>query len=129
MSVFFDSVVAMFDPAERTYAQGKVPASPTFPYRVLSVTGDRADSYLLSAQHGTRFYRIAMQVFGRTDAGVNDYDATGVAALLDNAPVVAGYKTTPCADLVTSGLFRDPDDLGVLGITSTLTFSTVKETP
>lgn len=115
----------------RVYKLGAVPASPTYPYTVVSLAGDMALNYTLDARHGTRNYRVALQSFSNTAAGLDgalDYDAKAVGALLDHALNVDGYDCGPMRLQVGSAVVRDPDAGGVVGVTSALIFTTTKET-
>jgi hypothetical protein len=129
---FTAAVTDMVDaviPAARIYVTNAVPAEPVMPYTVLAVTPDRPMTYRLSASHGVRVYRIILQSFARSYDGALDYDGDATSVLLDKVPVVTGYSCGPCVIEIGSAMTRDPDDNGVIGITTTLTFSATKETP
>lgn len=132
MSAFLDTalakVIAGRSPAPRVYKTNAVPASPTYPYSVMSVSADQARTYTLDATHGTRDHRITLQSFGRTIDAALAYDEAAVDNLLDRRLTVAGYQCGPIRIELSAAVVRDPDDQGVVGVTSTLTFTTSKET-
>lgn len=111
----------------RLYNQNAVPASPAYPYQTIAVTPDRTDVYTLEATHSIRTYRIVLQSASRTIAGALDVDEIATLALLDKRLVVDGYDCTPCRIELGSAMNRDPDDNGVLVVTTTLTFTATKE--
>ena len=102
------------------------PASPTYPYLVYSVAGDRGDGYTLDSRRGFRWYRIVLQSFGKTLASALETDAAAVDDLLDVPLAVSGFETRPSRMEIASAIVRDPDNQGVVGVTTTLTF-TAKE--
>lgn len=130
MSVFLSAVHEATFAVPRRYPTGSVPKSPTYPYLVYSVAGDRAEAYTLDASHGVRFYRVIFQSFGRTLQSALDVDAAATEALLDRAfdPIdLPFYDCGPCRLEVPSAIVRDPDAGGVLGVTTTLTFTATPE--
>lgn len=128
MSAFYDAAESLVAAnVQRVYKRREVPASPTYPYAVLTVTLGRGDTYTLEAEHGVRWGRITAQTFGRTDDGA-DQTAEGVTqALLDQRLTVAGWDVTPCVMELDPAETDDPDDSGVVGRTLTLTFTATKE--
>lgn len=132
MSAFLTAAIAKVSagrsPAPRVYKMNAVPPSPAYPYSVVSASGDMAGNYTLDAHHGTRDYRITVQSFGRDIDGALAYDAAAVGNLLDASLTVAGYDCGPIRLQVGSAVVRDPDDDGVVGVTSTFLFTTTKET-
>lgn len=131
MSAFLTAAIAKMSagrsPAPRIYKTNAVPASPTFPYSVVSVVGDQAGNYTLDARHSTRDYRITVQSFGRDVDGALAYDTAAIDRLLDESLTVAGFDCGPIRLQVGSAIVRDPDDNGVVGVTSSLLFTTTKE--
>lgn len=127
MKPLLDATADALSPVLRAYQTNSVPASPTYPYTAWSLAGDRPDAYTLDATHGLRFYRIISQSFGHTLASALDNDAKVTDALLDVALVATGYECTPCRIEVGSAVVRDPDNSGVVGVTTTLTFAATKE--
>lgn len=110
----------------RTWALNKVPPSPEYPYRVVTVAP--AEPYARTVAGGSsRFQRITIQSFGRTLDGALEFDeeATG---LLDGFFLIAsGYDCGACQIELASAVNRDPDDKGVVGVTTTLKLSAPKE--
>lgn len=101
-----------------------------YPYLVWSITQDEPTTYTLEARHGTQFHRITWQAFGRTLASARDLDGDVADALLDQRLTAAGYDCGPCSTErggILGRVARDPDDSGVVGITSSLTFAATKE--
>ena len=134
MSVFLDAVVAAVSqvlsgsmPERRVYPLGSVPASPSYPYSVVGVTPDLAGNYTLDATHGTRNYRIWVQSFGRTAESALAYNEVADTNLLDASLEVDGYDCGPIRVQVGGSMTRDPDDEGVVGVTSAYIFTTTKE--
>lgn len=127
MTTFLDAVGAATASVVRRYPTNGVPASPVYPYLVYSVAGDRAEGYTLDSRHGFRFYRVILQSFGKTLAAALDIDDKAVGDLLDVSLAVDGYSTTPCRLELASAIVRDPDAQGVVGVTTTLTFTATKE--
>lgn len=103
----------------RAYKFGAVPASPAYPYAVVSAAPGAPQVRTLDGS-GDPMGRFVVQHFSRTHDGATDLaDLTfatfdGHALPLDDAPV--------CWQEVTSGVYRDPDDQGVLTITHTYRF-------
>lgn len=133
MSAFLTAAVAKVTsgrtPAPRVYTFGAVPVSPVYPYSVVGASLADAGNYTLDAAHGTRNVRVTVQSFGKTSAAALAYDAAADANLLDQRLAVAGFECGPIRLQVTSPLLRDPDDEGVIGITSAYIFTTTKEQP
>jgi len=114
----------------RAYPLNKVPASPTMPYVVYSATFSAPETYTNDAAHSVRIYRITWQTFGRDIDGVSDVDSKVVDALLDKRLTVTGWDCGPCGTQhggILGVPVRDPDDRGVVGTTSSLTFAATKE--
>lgn len=127
----YDSAKARFESAvTRAYPIGAVPAQPSYPYLVWSVTQDDAVAYGLDAKPGAQFHRVTWQAFGKTLASVRDYDRRATVAFLGVPLLAAGFTCDPPTDGyggILGRLVRDPDDAGLLGITSTLTFIATEE--
>lgn len=113
---------------ERMYPINKVPANPAYPYGVYSASLGRGDAYTLDAHEGVRHGRIVAQFFGKTDDSVNaKYEETR-DALVGTRLAITGYKTTACrGELDPTPTVRDPDTSGVVGVTTTFTFTATKE--
>lgn len=109
---------------ERVHKVGRVPANPPTPYIVASVSSGSAENYLLSAQHGSRSYRIVTQAIGATDDELDFAVARADAAFLDHSLVVVDLDCTPCAVETSSTAIRDPDGGALLSKTLTYTFTT-----
>lgn len=140
MSAFLDAAVTAVSqvlsgsmPARRVYPVGSVPKKPKgsdagyYPYSVVGVTSDAAGNYTLDAHHGTRNYRIWVQSFGKTAESALAYDAVADANLLDQSLDVDGFDCGPIRVQVGGSMTRDPDDEGVVGVTSAYIFTTTKE--
>lgn len=133
MSVFLDAgeaaLAAVGHP--RAYQLGSVPDDPEYPYTSWSIVADRPGGYSLDASRGFRFYRITWQSFDRTLDGAVDFDDLCADAFLDRVLAVEGHDCGPCTDQF-GGLLgrvnRDPDDGGVITVTSTLTFTATPTT-
>lgn len=132
MSAFLTAAVAKVtsgrSPAPKVYPIGSVPASPGYPYSVIGVTSEAAENYTLDAHHGTRNYRIWVQSFGKTAESALAYNDAADANLLDQSLTVAGFDCGPIRVQVGAAMTRDPDDEGVVGVTSAYIFTTTKET-
>lgn len=129
---FLTAAEAAFTDAgiRRAYEVNSVPPKPTYPYLVYSVTDDRPAGYTLDATHGFRFRRVTWQSFDKTLAGARLLDALAADALLDRRLDVDGYDCGPCtADQggLLGAVTRDSDNGGVVAVTSSLTFTAIKE--
>jgi len=111
----------------QVHAVGEVPATPTTPYEVLSVSSGSAENYRLSAQHGSRTYRIAIQAVGSTATEVDAVVEKAEAAFLDVSLTVAGFDCSRCQPESSSPLIRDPDGGVLLSKTITYTFTAFPE--
>lgn len=128
MTTFLEAVDAATAAVLRRYPTNSVPPTPTYPYLVYSVAADRAEGYTLDSRHGFRFYRVILQSFGKPSlASALDIDAKATDGLLDQRLTVTGYDCGPCRLEVASAVVRDPDTTGVVGVTTTLTFTATKE--
>lgn len=120
---------AAYKPAQ-IHEQGKVPANPVAPYAIPSVSSGRAGNYRLSAQHGSKAYRVSVQCVGKTKAEISKVVDAAEAAFLDQRIPVDGFDTTPCESELTANVTRDPDGGGLLYCLLTFTFNAFpKETP
>lgn len=107
----------------RVHQVGSVPPGPATPYLVLSVSSGSAENYRMSADHGSRSYRIVAQAVG-ADADEVSFAVTKLdLALLDKRLTVAGFDCSPCQPEVSSPVIRDPDGGGFLTCTLTYTFT------
>ena len=101
----------------RLYRINTVPASPTYPYAVLTTTGETPQVRTLDGS-GDLGDRVTLQFFSRTEGAVNAL-ADIAFGELDGKPLPE-VADSPVGELqVTSGIFRDPDDYGVLARTDT----------
>ena len=116
------ALVAAWRP-QSVFAGGEVPAKPSTPYNVVSASSGSAENYRLSAQFGSRSYRIAVQAFGDTAAEVDFAVAKADAAFLDQKLAVTGWDLTPARVEGASPLLRDTDigELLYKTVTYTLT--------
>jgi hypothetical protein len=111
-------------PVTRVYKEGKVPASPAFPYAIVTVTFDRAAGYTLDADHGLGDYRITTRSISNDYDGAVDTDDRARHALLDQRITADGKTYGPGRMQVGSALVRDPDGGVVITVTSTYLFAT-----
>lgn len=114
----------------RVYPVGGVPAGQdrTYPYVVLSVTFDGAETYTLEAAHGVKMLRLTAQSFGTTLDAALDMDALIRGAFLDKRLPAPGWECDPAKLQVGGAVVNDPDAGQVIGITSTYRFAATKET-
>ena len=105
----------------QVYEVGKVPASPVYPYASLSVSAAGAENYSLAAEHGSRAYRIVVQIVGKAITEVALAVEGAELAFLDHRLVVAGLTCTPALNPIATDPYRDPDAGGLL--TCTLVYS------
>ena len=112
---------------KRAYPQGGVPASPAYAYVVVTVARVTPGAYALAGGHGVVTWRLTTQTFGRTAAEVEAVDALAFNALQDQQ-LLPRIECGPCS-LQVSNASRDPDDAGVLGVTSSYLFTVTKEIP
>jgi len=101
----------------RAYKMGSVPASPTYPYAVLTLDAGTPNGRTAD-MHAGRIHRLSVQHFGRTQDAVLDLARLSDAAFegvclddIDGDPVATRELTT--------GPYRDPDDQGVLDVLHT----------
>ena len=116
----------------RAYKINAVPAPPVYPYLVFSAVFTNPDSYTLDANYGVRWGRVTLQAFGRTLDSADAIHSEALDVLLDQSLNVTDWDCGPCG-VGNGGLIgavvRDPDDNGVVGITTSLVFAATKETP
>lgn len=128
---FVGAIEVALQEIPRAYKMNAVPAKPVMPYLVWSVADDRPAAYTLDAVHGMRFRRVTWQSFAKSLDGARDFDARAAGALLDRALDVDGYDCGPLSGNAPGALLgsmsRDPDDSGVISITSSLPFAAIKE--
>lgn len=117
-----DAVATATAALPRLYPANAVPPTPTYPYGVYSAQLGRADGYTLDATHGLRWVRVTFQAFGRTATSVLDLTERFLTATLDVRLTFDSYTASPLTtELDPTPPLRDPDDNGVLGVTTTLT--------
>lgn len=127
MSTVLAAVATATASVPRLYPLGSVPATPTYPYGVYSGSMGRGDGYSLDAIYGIRYGRIVVQTFGKVAAAAEDHMDKVVAALLDQTLTIAGFDPSPCLLELDPVMTRDPDDMGVVGLTASFTFTATKE--
>lgn len=118
-----DAVVAALKaawPQGRVYNVGDVPPNPVTPYQVVSVAPGDPRNYKVGSRHTAKFYRAAVQNFGRNFAEVSFASARAETALLDERPAV-GYA--PARREVATPITRDADAEGLLMVVHTYTFA------
>ena len=113
---FQADLVAAWSPG-RVFEIGSVPASPSYPYVILSDDPDVPRVRSLDGS-GPLAGRVTVQVFGRTAASVRSVSQTVVDRWDGN--VVPGGNVA--ALRVLSPIFRDADTAGVLGRTMSFVF-------
>jgi hypothetical protein len=116
MSVTSDLVTQAGGSEGRVYAMGKVPASPTYPYRVVGYAPDAPVTRTQNAS-GDPLRRFTVQHFGRSADSVEAV-ATATFDTFDGQRVGGDVCTQEIATPIT----RDPDDQGVLSTTHTYRF-------
>jgi len=104
----------------RAYKPNEAPDNAPMPYSVVSVTRDLPGNYALTGAHGTETRRATVQSFDSDADGALDFDRMAVDALQDKVPAFSGFVCTPWRVQVGSALVRDPDNQGVIGVTTTL---------
>jgi hypothetical protein len=123
MSAVADATAAV----ARLYALNSVPASPVYPYGSFSASLGRGDVYTLDASESIRHGRIVVQTFGKTATSALDLAERTRAALVGNALDITGYATTTIRAELDPAVTRDPDTQGVVGVTTTYTFTATEE--
>jgi len=125
VSALLDAAIAAVTAAHtgspRIYEVNAVPAQPSYPYSVVDVLDLDPDGYTLDQSHGFRDHMLTVQSFARTNDGVIDYNRAAANALLDQTLDATGWSCDPCR-FQTSRKYRDPDDSGVIGITTVYAF-------
>lgn len=104
----------------RAYKPNEVPDNPQTPYTMVSVTRETPGNYFLDGSHGTWGRRATLQSFDVDDDGALDFDRMATDALQDHIPAFPGFECTPWRVQVGSALVRDPDNHGVISVTTTL---------
>lgn len=111
----------------RVYAVNSVPASPTYPYSSYSAAFGRGDTFTNDAAEGVRWGRIVSQHFGRTLASALAHAEQFRAALVGDRLTAGDVTTGPITAELDPAVTRDPDDNGVVGVTTTYTFTATEE--
>jgi hypothetical protein len=99
----------------------------TYPYGVYSATFGRGDTYTNDGTEGVRWGRIVLQTFGRTTDSATDLYDQARAALVGKVLTVDGSPIGPITGELDPAVTRDPDDAGVVGVTTTFTFTATEE--
>lgn len=105
-------------PTGRVYDVGSVPTSPVTPYQVVSVTAGEPRNYRTGSRATSRFYRVAVQNFGKSYREVSIAAEAADDALLDER-IAAAW--TPCRREVATPVIRDPDGGSLLMTVHTYT--------
>ena len=113
MSVTTDLAEAAGGTAARVYPMGKVPSSPTYPYRVIGYAPDAPVTRTQNAA-GDPLRRFTVQHFGRSADSVEAV-ATATFDTFDGQRVGGDV----CTQELATPIVRDPDDSGVLSTTHT----------
>lgn len=111
----------------QVHEAGKVPGSPLTPYASLSVSAGGAGNYNLAAEHGSRSYRIVVQVVGKAVTEVALAVEGAEAAFLDHRLQVDDLTCTPAQNPIATDPRRDPDAGGLLTCTLVYTFNTTPQ--
>lgn len=110
--------------AARMYPIGSVPASPIYPYASYSATFGRGDAFTHDGAEGIRWGRIVVQTFGKTVDAAIDHAEKFRAGLVGQFLTVTGWSSVgPVTSELDPIADRDPDANGVVGVTTTLTFT------
>lgn len=126
MTTPIEAVATALTGAGTFYPVGSVPASPAYPYGTYSATLGRADNYLLDRSEGLRWGLIVVQTFGRTaDSALATAEAAR-SALVGHNLDISGYEATPIAADMDPAVVRDPDNEGVVAVTTTLSFTAIR---
>lgn len=127
MTALMDAVATATEDVERLYALNAVPGKPTYPYGSYSASLGRGDTYTLDDAAGVQWLRVVVQTFGRTaDSALTK--AEEVTATLKGLRLeVVGYDTTRLRVELDPAVTRDPDDNGVVGVTTTFTATATEE--
>lgn len=121
------AVAAATANVERLFPLNGVTGTITYPYGTYSASLGRGDTYLLDSTEGIRHGRVVTQSFGKTAASALAKNEETRAALVGTSLDITGYDTTPCRAELDPTIVRDPDTAGVVGVTSTYTFTATKE--
>lgn len=116
-----DAVAVATEDVERLYPLNEVPAKPTYPYGTYSAAMGRGDTYTLDDEEGVRWLRVVVQTFGKTATSALGKAEAATSALKGTRLAVDGYETTRLRVELDPAVTRDPDDKGVVGVTTTLT--------
>lgn len=112
---------------EQVHLAGEVPANPEMPYNSLSCDSGLPGDYLMTADHGSRSFRLAVQSVG-TDADECAFAIEKAdAAFLDQALTVAGFKVSKARLEIAGSPRRDLDAGGLMVALSTYTFTAIQE--
>jgi hypothetical protein len=117
-----DAVADAATDVTRLYPIGQVPKGAHVPLRrVLRRPGPRETATRSTRAPGLRWVRVTFQGFGHTPHSALAVTEAFISALLGTALEVDGVSTTPLRlELDPTIPTRDPDDSGVLAVTTTL---------
>lgn len=118
-----DAVATAAAAVPRLYKLNSVPPEPQYPYGSFSASLGRGAAYTLDQDEGLRWGRVVVQTFGRTADGALDLAEQVRAALAGKLLAITGYDTTASRVELDPVVTRDPDDKGVVGVTTTFTFT------
>lgn len=127
MTALMTAVATATAAVPRLYALNGVPANPTYPYGTYSATFGRGDTYRSDGTEGLRWGRIIFQTFGHTATAAIDHADDVRAALVGQVLTVGGVPIGPITSELDPAVTRDPDDTGVVGVTTTFTFTATEE--
>lgn len=111
---------------ERVYEINKAEGAG-YPCVVWSIGPERPFGYTLDARSGPRLWRITWQIFAKQMQALLDWSDAMDALFLDRRLDAPGFDCGPMSGIavgsIHSALVRDPDDRGVIGLTTSLPFS------
>lgn len=123
MTTVMDAVATAAGAVPRLYRLNAVPTGPTYPYGSFSASLGRGAAFALTGKEGLRWGRIVVQTFGKTADSAVGHAELVRAALVETRLTMAGFETTACRAELDPAVTRDPDDAGVVGVTTTYTFT------
>lgn len=127
MTALMDAVATATEDVPRLYPLNAVPNGPQYPYGTYAATLGRGDTYTLDDTEGVRWLRVVVQTFGKTASSALAKAEAATDALKGVRLTVAGYETTRLHVELDPTVTRDPDDKGVVGVTTTLTATATEE--
>lgn len=112
--------------AARTYKLNGVPEKPEYPYREVTVGWADAFAYTMAGGH-TGTHRAVVRSFSRTLDGALEFDQDARDQLDEVFLTAPGWECGALRLELASAINRDPDDHGVVTVTTSFTFTATKE--